>query len=333
MIISKTPLRISLGGGGTDLPFYYENRGGFVLSAAVQKHAYVLVSNRYEKSIRASYSKTEICDSVSAIQHPIIRECLKITGISDHIEIISFADMPAQTGLGSSGSFTVGLLHSLLSHQRKDIVRKDLAELACRIEMDILKEPTGKQDQYIATFGNITCFDIKKNGEVEVAPLKISSHSKEVLETNLIFFDTGITRSASDVIKDQKQNSHKNSVNLDYLDQIKEIGYSIKKCLEEDNVDEFGRLMDEHWNAKKRTSSKISNTDIDKQYEKAKQLGALGGKIIGAGGGGFLMFYVKDDESKKNVRKEFIGLGLREVKMPFETEGTKIVLNLGSRSS
>lgn len=331
MIISKTPLRITLGGGGTDLPFYYKKEGGFVISAAIQKHVYVLVSSRYEKNIRVSYSKTEICETVDSIQHPLVRECLKITGFTDHIEVISFADMPAQSGLGSSGSFTVGLLNSLFSFSRKDVVKKELAELACHIEMDILKEPSGKQDQYIATFGNITCFDIKKNGDVEVIPLKISTAVKESLENNLMFFDTGITRSASEVLVDQKENSNKNGLNLEYLDRIKEIGFSVKKCLEKDDIDEFGRLMDVHWSEKKKTSTKISNSLVDKQYELAKRCGALGGKIIGAGGGGFFMFYMKDEESKKNLRKEFMSFGLREVKMPFENEGTKIVLNLSSK--
>lgn len=331
MIISKTPLRISLGGGGTDLPFYYEKEGGFVLSAAIQRHIYILVSNRYEKNIRISYSQTEICETIDEIRHPIVKECLKMLDLTDHIEIVSYADMPAQSGLGSSGSFTVGLLHSLLTYSRQDIIRKDLAEMACRVEMDILKEPSGKQDQYIAAFGNLTCFTIKKNGDVDVEPLKISDYAKETLEDNLIFFDTGITRSASEVLRDQKDNSNKNPISLEYLNRIKEIGLSIKKCLENDDVDEFGRLMDVHWDEKKKTSSKISNSLIDKQYDIAKRNGASGGKIIGAGGGGFFMFYVKNREIKNNLRKEFISSGLREVKMPFESEGSKIIFNLSSK--
>lgn len=331
MIISKTPLRISLGGGGTDLPFYYEKEGGFVLSAAIQKHIYILVSNRYEKNIRISYSQTEICETVDEIRHPIVKECLRMLDLTDHIEIVSYADMPAQSGLGSSGSFTVGLLHSLLTFNRQDIIRKDLAEMACRIEMDILKEPSGKQDQYIAAFGNLTCFTIKKNGDVDVEPLKISDYAKETLENNLIFFDTGITRSASEVLRDQKDNSHKNPISLEYLNRIKEIGLDIKKCLENEDVDEFGRLIDVHWDEKKKISSKISNSLIDKQYEVAKRNGALGGKIIGAGGGGFFMFYVKNRETKNSLRKEFISSGLKEVKMPFENEGSKIIFNLSSK--
>tara|TARA_B110001454_G_C12705838_1_gene428539 strand:- start:322 stop:1320 length:999 start_codon:yes stop_codon:yes gene_type:complete len=332
MIISKTPLRISLGGGGTDLPFYYEKEGGFVLSAAIQKYIYILVSNRYEENIRVSYSQTEICDDLEKIQHPIVRESLRLQEITKHLEVISYADMPGQSGLGSSGSFSVGLLHALLSFKRQDIIKKELAEMACHIEMDVLKEPSGKQDQYIATFGNLTSFTIKKNGDVNVEPLKISEYGKETLENNLIFFDTGITRSASEVLRDQKNNSEKNPTNLEYLSKIKEIGLKGKKCLENEDIDEFGRLMDDHWNEKKKTSSKITNSLIDKQYELAKRCGALGGKIIGAGGGGFLMFYVKNGEKKKSLRKEFISSGLREVKMPFENEGSKIIVNLSTKT-
>lgn len=333
MIISKTPLRITLGGGATDLPFYYKKKGGFVISAAIQKHVYILVSQRYEKSIRASYSKTEICKSARDIQHPLIRESLKLTGIKDHLELISFADLPTQSGLGSSGSFTVGLLNALWNFVKKDILTKQLAEAACHIEMDLLKEPSGKQDQYIATYGNLQCFTIGKNGSVKVSPLKISEYGREVLEHNLLIFDTGIKRTASDVISDQKKTMHKKYANFEYLDKIKKIGFAIRKCLENDNIDEFGRLMDLHWNEKKKTSKKISNSLIDKYYSKAKKLGAVGGKIIGAGGGGFLMFYVNNNESKRKIRKKFLSLNLMEVKFPFEKEGTKIILNLASKSS
>lgn len=332
MIISKTPLRVSLGGGGTDLPFYYEREGGFVISAAIQKSIYILVSNRYEKNIRISYSQTELCDIIDDIKHPIVRECLRSLGLKDHIEIISYADMSSRSGLGSSGSFTVGLLHLLLTFLKKDIIRKDLAELACRVEMDMLKEPSGKQDQYIATYGDLMCFTIKRDGYVNVEPLKISDHARETLENNLLFFDTGITRSSSEVLADQKARSSKDSMSFEYLDKIKEIGYEIKKCLENDSVDEFGKLLDVHWNEKKKTSSKISNSLLDKHYEQARKEGALGGKIIGAGGGGFFMFYVNDMKTKKDVRKKFISIGSREVKMPFEREGTKIILNLQGKS-
>lgn len=331
MIISRTPLRISLGGGGTDLPFYYEKYGGFVLGAAIKKYVYVTVSNHFEKIIKINYSQTEICQSTNQIKHPIIRESLKLLKIHDHIEINSIADLPAKSGLGSSGSFTIGLLNGLYSHIGKDVTKKKLAETACYIEMDVLKEPVGKQDQYMASFGGFSCISINKQGYVHAVPLKISNESIQDLEHNLTFFYTGVLRSASKVLRDQKKSSEKNSSSFESLTRIKEIGLKIKKCLEKDDLDEFGRLMNEHWEEKKKTSDKISSNSFDKYYELAKRNGALGGKIIGAGGGGFFVFYTNSREKKKSLRKEFIRYGLNEVRMPFEMEGAKIMLNLSGR--
>lgn len=331
MLISSTPLRISLGGGGTDLPFYYEKYGSFVLGAAVKKYVYITVSNHFEKIIKLNYSQTEICNSPNKVKHPIIREALNLVGLKNHIEIGSIADLPAKSGLGSSGSFTVGLLNALHAHLGKNITRKELAEMACHIEMDLLKEPVGKQDQYIAAFGGFTCIYIRKDGKVHVVPLRISSESIQDLEHNLTYFYTGIMRSASHVLKDQKKSSEKYDTVFESLTKIKEIGLGIKKCLEKDDLDEFGRLMDEHWEEKKKTSGKISNNIFDNYYDLAKQCGALGGKIIGAGGGGFFMFYTNNREKKTSLRNEFIKRGLSEVRMPFEMEGTKIVLNLEGR--
>lgn len=329
MIISSTPLRISLGGGGTDLPFYYKKYGGFVLSAAIKKYVYITVSHHFEKIIKLNYSKTEICKSPNQISHPIIREVLKLLGIKNHVEIGSIADLPANSGLGSSGSFTVGLLNSLYTYTGKNISKKKLAEDACHIEMDLLKEPVGKQDQYIASFGGFSCISINKLGEVRVKPLNISNESIHDLEHNLSFFYTGVMRSASKILIDQKKVSKKKNHNFSSLIRIKNIGLEIKKCLEKDNLDEFGRLMDEHWMEKKRTSKKISNSIFDKHYQIAKQNGALGGKIIGAGGGGFFMFYTNSREKRKMLRIEFLKRGLEEIRMSFEPEGTKIIFNIG----
>lgn len=331
MLISSTPLRISLGGGGTDLPFYYEKYGGFVLAAAIKKYVYITISNHFEKIIKLNYSQTEICSSTKEVKHPIIQEALKLTGIENHIEIGSIADLPAKSGLGSSGSFTVGLLNGLYTHLGKNITKKELADTACSIEMDLLKEPVGKQDQFIASYGGFSCISINKKGRVSIIPLKIPSESIHDLEHNLTFFYTGVMRSASNVLKDQKKTAGKNNQAIDSLTTIKDIGYKIKKCLERDNLDEFGRLMDEHWIEKKKTSEKISNDIFDKYYNLAKESGALGGKIIGAGGGGFFMFYTNSREKKKKLRNEFIRLGLSEVRMPFEMEGSKIILNLEGR--
>ncbi len=274
MIISQAPLRVSLGGGGTDLPFYYKKYGGFVIAAAVRKYVYITVSNHFEKVIKLNYSKTEICHSVNEIQHPIIKQALKFLKIKNQIEIGSIADLPAKSGLGSSGSFTVALLHALYAHLGKDISRKKIADLACDIEMDFLKEPVGKQDQYIAAVGGFSCIKINRNGNVSVEPLKIAQESIHDLEHNISYFYTGVVRSASNVLKDQKNTSKKNNQTFDSLTRIKKIGYQIKKCLEQDNLDEFGRLMDEHWKEKKKTSKKISKNLFDQYYDIAKQNGA-----------------------------------------------------------
>lgn len=331
MLISSTPLRISLGGGGTDLPFYYEKYGGFVLAAAIKKHVYITISNHFEKIIKLNYSQTEICNLPNQVKHPIIREVLKIVGIENHIEIGSIADLPAKSGLGSSGSFTVGLLNGLYMHVGKNVSKKELADIACQIEMNLLKEPVGKQDQYIASYGGFLCMNIDKHGKVQTYPLKISNESIQDLEHNLTFFYTGVMRSASSVLKDQNETSGKNNQVFESLTRIKEIGQEIKKCLEKDDLDEFGRLMDEHWMEKKKTSGKVSNNIFDDYYNVAKRSGASGGKIIGAGGGGFFMFYTDSREKRKRLRNEFIKLGLSEVRLPFEMEGTKIILNLEGR--
>jgi len=332
MIISQTPLRVSLGGGGTDLPFFYKKYEGFVLSAAIQKFIYIIVSHRFEKNLRISYSKTEICDSVDKVKHPIIRECLHSTNFKDHLEIVSIADMPANSGLGSSGSFTVGLLHALQTYSKKDIVRKDLAEEACHIEMNKLKEPSGKQDQYIAAFGGFSCLKISKDGKVDIEKLKLSNEFKHELENRLSFFYTGITRSAQTVLGDQR-NTAKNTNSLDHLLKIKEIGIKSKDYLEKEDVDSFGDLLDEHWNLKKKTSSKISTSIVDKYYKIAKDIGVSGGKIIGAGGGGFFMFYSKTDLIKKKLIKKFNKIGLMQANFPFESHGTRIILDVGEREN
>ena len=209
MLISSTPLRISLGGGGTDIPFYYEKYGGFVIAAAIKKYVFITVSNHFEKIIKLNYSQTEVCNSIKQVKHPIIREALNLLNINDHIEIGSVADLPAKSGLGSSGSFTVGLLNALYAHVGKTISRKQLADLACHIEMDLLREPVGKQDQYIAAFGGFSCITINKQGSVRIAPLKISNETIHDLEHNLTFFYTGIMRSASEILNDQKKSSEK----------------------------------------------------------------------------------------------------------------------------
>ena len=289
---------------------------------------YVLVSKRVHRDLLLSYSKSEMCSSLDEIEHPVIKECLKISNLKDHLAILSYADIPAKSGLGSSGSFTVGLLNAINAYQEKYVKNEELAELACHIQMNVLNEPSGKQDEYIATFGGLTCFDISKSGKVTSTPLQISNSTKQELENNLLFFDTGILRSANDILADQKIVSETEPEKIEHLRKIKDIGYRTKKVLESGNVDEFGTLLDEHWIQKKKTSKKISNPEIDTKYDLAKSLGALGGKLIGAGGGGFLMFYANTTSSKTNIRKKFSSLGMNEMKFPFESKGTKIMLNL-----
>jgi len=310
------------------LPFFYEKEGGFFISGAIKKFMYILVSKRVHPNILLSYSQYEICNTLQEINHPIIRECLNQTNLKDHLVVLSYADIGARTGLGSSGSFTVGLLNSLYGYLGKTIEKEELAELACHIQMNLLNQPTGKQDEYIATFGGLQCFDIAKNGKVTTYPLKISENSRNELEKNLIFFDTGLTRSASDILEDQKQVVNDIPEKIEHLKKIKNLGLRNKIELEKGNVDEFGYLMDEHWEEKKQTSKKISNASMDNLYSSVKKLGALGGKLIGAGGGGIFMLYTNDEQSKKDIRLEFLSKGMKEIFLPFEQSGTHNIVNL-----
>ena len=327
MIISRTPLRLTLGGGGTDLPSYSSNYGGFVVTSALNKHVYVLVKGRFEEEVRVSYSTTEIVRSVDDIKHPVVREGLRLLGLKEHLEIVSAADVPAETGLGSSGSFTVGLLHALHAFKDEHPSRASLAEEASRLEMEVLKEPCGVQDTYIAAFGGFTCLDIAKNGRVEVSPLNIKDDTARELENNLLFFYTGIKRNASSVLQDQAKHIEKDNPGaVNAMHYIKEIGFRVKHALERGDLAEFGKLQHEHWMAKKSTSPEISSSPIDKWYTRALKNGASGGKIMGAGGGGFLMLYCEN--GKDRLRKAMSMEGLSEVRFQFEDEGSKIIINI-----
>ena len=318
---------MTLGGGGTDLPPYYSMYGGFVVTAALDKYIYLVVNRRFEEEIRVSYSVTEIVKSIDDIRHPVVREGLRFLGVTTHIEIASIADMPAETGLGSSGSFTVSLLHALHAFKDENPSREQLAEEACFIEMSVLKEPSGVQDPYIASFGGFICLDISKDGKVKVSPLKISDDAVHELSNNLIFFYTGLKRSSVMVLQDQRKSILDDNLNaLDSMHRIKEIGVKVKHALESGNLSQFGRLQHEHWLAKKSTSSKISSDPIDRYYQKALKNGALGGKLVGAGGGGFLMFYCEND--KDRLRKTMSKEGLKEVRLSFEPAGSKIIINI-----
>lgn len=321
MIIVRSPLRISLGGGGTDLPSYYEEHGGFLIAAAIDKYVYLTIHEIFRTEFIVKYSKLEQVTSADEIEHPIIREVLKLLKIEPCLEITSMADIPAGTGLGSSGSFTTALLKALHRYQKKLIHPHQLAELACHIEIELLKEPIGKQDQYIAAYGGVTCFDFHQDGTVKASPLQIDPEILYTLEDNLLLFFTGYSRSASSILKDQDTRSReKESAIIDKMHAVKEIGYSSKKAFKNGDLREFARLMDVHWQEKKKRSQGMSNTQINEWYDLALQNGALGGKLIGAGGGGFLMFYSENHSQLRHCMKQ---LGLKEVRFRFDFEGAK----------
>jgi D-glycero-alpha-D-manno-heptose-7-phosphate kinase len=324
MIITRSPLRVSLGGGGTDLPSYYTEHGGFLVAAAIDKYVYITKHTTFQEEIIVKYSKLERVSSVDKIEHPIVREALKLVGVTEpHIELTSMADIPGGTGLGSSGSFTTALLKALHAFKKNLVSPAELAEQACDIEINKLGEPIGKQDQYIAAIGGITAFTFHKDGRVEFRPCKIAQETLYNLEDNLLLFFTGYSRSASSILKDQNDKSKRNDgAMLENLHFTKELGYKSLACLEGGNLEEFAMLMDVHWQRKKARSSGMSNTQINEWYDHAMQNGALGGKLIGAGGGGFLMFYAGD---KKRLRHAMREKGLQEVRFRFDFEGTKVV--------
>jgi D-glycero-alpha-D-manno-heptose-7-phosphate kinase len=326
MIITRSPLRISLGGGGTDLPSFYGKYEGFLVAAAIDKYVYVTLTRPFKSGIYLKYSSIEKVKKISQIKHPIIREVLKEEKLSNYpLEITTLADIPSGTGLGSSGSFTTALIKALYYDQKKIISQKVLAEKACKIEIDRLKDPIGKQDQYIASYGGLTCFEFKKKGEVKVYSLKISPNNLSKLEDNLLLFYTGYTREARSILKNQKILSEKrNEKMLNGLKKIKEWGIEIKNSLEKGDLDNFGHIMNEHWYEKKKRSSIMSNPKIDFWYNEAIKNGAIGGKLVGAGGGGFLMFYAKN---KEKLEAHFLKLGLEQVRFKFDFEGTKVIMS------
>jgi D-glycero-alpha-D-manno-heptose-7-phosphate kinase len=324
MIITRSPLRVSLGGGGTDLPSYYRDHGGFLIAAAIDKYVYINIHPRFVDGFLLKYSRLEEASTIDEIRHPIIREALHIVGIrARNLEITSMADIPAGTGLGSSGSFTTALLKGLHTYEKKLIHPHQLAEQACQVEIDILKEPIGKQDQYIAAFGGITCFEFGKDGSVKASPLAISEETLFNLEDNLLLFFTGYSRSASSILREQDDKSRQADADMTRnLHFIKDLAFSSRNALEKGDVSEFGRLMNVHWEHKKRRSADMSNNRIDEWYDCALANGALGGKLIGAGGGGFLMFYAGDKTRLRHAMRE---QGLKEVRFHFDFEGTRII--------
>ena len=325
MIITRSPLRITLGGGGTDLPSYYRDHEGFLIAAAIDKYVYVTVMRPFTPGIFLKYSQLEHVDTVDDVKHSIIREAIRIMGFkTPQIEITALADIPAGTGLGSSGSFTTALLKALYAHRMQLLHPSELAELACEIEINRLKEPVGKQDQYIAAYGGITCFTFSKEGSVNAHPLCINMDTLFDLEDNLLLFFTGFSRSAGSILEDQSTRTEKSDQDmLNNLHYVKELGFRSKQALEAGKPAEFGLLMHEHWEHKKKRSRGISNPQIDEWYELGRKSGAIGGKLVGAGGGGFLMFYT---EERNRLRHAMAKAGLEEVRFKFNFEGTKVLM-------
>jgi D-glycero-alpha-D-manno-heptose-7-phosphate kinase len=326
MILTRSPLRITLGGGGTDLPSYYEDHEGFLIAAAIDKYVYVTAMRPFTEGIYLKYSQLEHVGRINEVQHPIIREALDLIGFrTPQIEITTLADIPAGTGLGSSGSFTTALLKALYTHRKRHIHQEELAELACHIEIDLLGEPIGKQDQYIAALGGLTCLTFEKDGKVIASPLNISMLTMFDLEDNLLLFFTGFSRSASCILKDQKIKSQQNDADMmANLHYVKDLGLRSKDALEKGDTTLFGVLMHEHWEHKKRRSGGMSNPQIDEWYQLAMNHGAIGGKLVGAGGGGFLMFMAKD---RDQLRLAMTAAGLEEVRFKFDFEGTKVMMS------
>ena len=326
MIIARSPLRITLGGGGTDLPSYYRDHEGFLVSAAIDKYVYVNVMRPFTEGIYLKYSQLEHVEQIADVKHPIIREALQMLGFkTPQVEITTLADIPAGTGLGSSGSFTTALLKALYTHRKRHLHQEELAELACHIEIDRLGEPIGKQDQYIAAVGGVTCFTFHKDDKVTAAPLGISMNTMFDLEDNLLLFFTGFSRSASGILKDQKVKSQQNDADmLNNLHYVKDLGYRSRDALVDGKTELFGELMHEHWEHKKRRSGGMSNPKIDEWYELGMKNGAVGGKLVGAGGGGFLMFMAHD---RNKLRRAMAFAGLEEVRFKFDFEGAKVVMS------
>jgi len=326
MIIARSPLRVTLGGGGTDLPSYYEKFGGFLIAAAIDKYVYITLHDNFTPDLIVKYSRLERVADAGKVEHPIIREAFAMLGMNGcGLELASMADIPAGTGLGSSGSFTTALLKALHACQKNLVHPAELAAQACDIELNRLKEPIGKQDQYIAAYGGITCFKFSSDGKVEAWPLRISDETRDDLEDNLLLFFTGYSRSASAILREQDQKSKQaDAAMIENLHFVKELGLQSQRALESGNLSEFARLMDVHWQRKKQRSGGMSNPKINEWYDLAMANGARGGKLIGAGGGGFLMFYAEDKVELRNAMRQ---TGLKEVRFRFDFEGTKLLIS------
>lgn len=325
MIITRSPLRVSLGGGGTDLPSYSRRHGGFVLSAAIDKFVYITLHRTFVPELIVKYARLERVAGASDVEHPIIREALLLLDVpGPYLELASMADIPAGTGLGSSGSFATALLKALHTHAKRLVPPAELAEQACHIEIERLGEPVGRQDPYIASHGGLACFRFRQDGAVEVAPLRLSAQTLYDLEDNLLLFFTGYSRSAGGILKEQDERTRAEDPRMtDGLHRIKELGLASRESLESGDLRRFADLMNAHWRLKRERSGAMSNSEIDRWHELGLRSGALGGKLVGAGGGGFLMFY---SEEKPRLRRAMAEAGLEEVRFRFDFQGTSVVI-------
>jgi D-glycero-alpha-D-manno-heptose-7-phosphate kinase len=327
MIVSRAPVRFSLGGGGTDLPSYSREHGGFLVASAIDKYVFVAVHRRFDEKIRLAYSKTEHVDEVDQIDHRIYREALRFTGLGKGLELHSMADMPPNSGLGSSSTFTVAALNGLHAWKREFVPTAQLAEEACHIEIDVLKEPIGKQDQYISAYGGITAFTFDRDGTVHAERVAMKEEAVMDLEANLLIFYSGIERSASQVLTEQKKTITENRDDaVNRMHRIKQLGYDTKKLLEQGTIDSYGELLHEHWTNKRKLASNMTSSAIDEHYDEARKAGAIGGKLMGAGGGGFFMFYVRPSDKRK-VYENLTARGLRHVRFRFDFDGARILAN------
>ena len=329
MIVSRAPTRITLGGGGTDIESYYGKHGGFLIAAGINKYCNILLNRRFYDDIRLSYSQQEIRDSVIEISHRIFRAALEYCEIGKGLEIHSTADVPANCGLGTSSSFTVALLNALHVYKREYVSQERLAVEACQIEIDMLGEPIGKQDQYMAAFSGLSCLTFEKNGNVIIEPLRISPENIDHLESSLVLFFTGSERSASEILVDQDIKSKQDDTQMiANLDSIKDIGIETKKYIEQGNMNMLGELFHAHWEVKRKRSAKISNAFLDECYDVARKNGAIGGKLVGAGGSGFFMFYCDNvDNNKPKLIEAMHNMGLRWERFRFDFDGAKILIN------
>jgi D-glycero-alpha-D-manno-heptose-7-phosphate kinase len=328
VIVSRAPVRFSLGGGGTDLPSYSSVHGGFLVAAAIDKYIYVSANRRFYDSIRLAYSKTETVDAVDKIDHRIFREALRFAGIHQSIELTSVSDVPPNSGLGSSSSFTVALLNALHTFKQEFVSSRQLAEEACHIEIDVLGAPIGRQDQYIAAFGGVTALTFNPDGSVESERVPIRTEVLGELESNLLIFYSGVEREAASVLSEQGKTIQKNQDNaVERMHRIKALGKDTLQILTSGNIDAYGELLHEHWTNKRKLASNMSDSVIDEHYDAARKAGAVGGKLMGAGGGGFFMFYALPGD-RRRVYQAVTERGLRPLHFRFASSGARIVANM-----